>query len=294
MPRPVVEATAIDDAAAPALDPPAGSDYLAAYGIADAPGPSLTWRSVGLTTVVDREVAFGGIGRIARTTTPGTGSATLGGISNNAWLAALSGVDGTTPEASTGNSTGTGTSVSVSLSPTADQLVVYSLVTNNASGQTFTAGTDNTVHGQVNGAFYGVMLGTSTGDINVTLSASREWYLAYAIVNGVSAGSDTLTVDTQPTTATSGVAMGNVVISSSDAASTATVTATIASGGGSLSGTTSAAMTAGTVTFSNLIITGSGAHTLQFSATGHDPVTSATITVSGASGALFRPYFVTG
>jgi hypothetical protein len=103
-------------------------------------------------------------------------------------------------------------------------------------------------------------------------------YMTYYEIVGTSG--DTLTIDSQPSTATSGVAMGNIVVESSDTASTATVTATIASGSGTLSGTTSVAMVAGVATFSNLIITGLGAFTLAFNATGHDEVVSSTITVS--------------
>lgn len=59
------------------------------------------------------------------------------------------------------------------------------------------------------------------------------------------------------------------------------VTATIASGGGTLGGTTSIATNAsGAAVFTNLAITGTGAQTLQFTASGLTSVASTTVTVS--------------
>jgi len=281
MPRPTVVANnIIGSTDTLTLSPPSGTDFLAAYALGD-PAPSLTWRSNAMDSIRTQSVPFGLVARLARTLTiGGTSSGTVGGADANMWVLAMEGVDQTTPIASDNASTATGTDISISLSPSADQRVLYAVLWDNGSGITLSAGSDNTVHAQVNENYFGVAVGTSIGNITATLSGSRQWWVLYAIVNGASAGADTLTIDSQPSTATSGVAMGNVVVESSDTASTATVTATIASGSGSLSGTTSVAMVAGVATFSNLIITGSGSHTLAFNATEHDEVVSSTITVS--------------
>jgi hypothetical protein len=134
--------------------------------------------------------------------------------------------------------------------------------------------------GARNGALGSVAGTGSEQTITFTRPSGTSDMTMYAFVIAEAVSLDTLTIDSQPSTATSGAPMGTVVVESSDTASTATVTATIASGSGSLSGTTSGAMVAGEITFSNLIITGTGAHTLAFNATGHDEVISSTITVS--------------
>jgi hypothetical protein len=98
-----------------------------------------------------------------------------------------------------------------------------------------------------------------------------------------------LSVTTQPSSsATSGVVFPQQpVIQLRDgtggtfARSGITVTASKASGGGTLGGTLTAVTNAsGVATFTNLKLTGSGAHTLQFTATGYTSVTSQTITVT--------------
>jgi hypothetical protein len=86
-----------------------------------------------------------------------------------------------------------------------------------------------------------------------------------------------LSVQTQPSGASSGSAFtGQPVVQILDnagqpvttgAGAALTVTATIASGNGSLSGTAAVAAVNGVATFTNLAITGSGAHTLQFATT---------------------------
>jgi hypothetical protein len=59
----------------------------------------------------------------------------------------------------------------------------------------------------------------------------------------------------------------------------------IASGSGVLSGTLTVACIAGVATFANIIITGSGAHTLTFTMPGYATVTSSSFTVSAGGGA---------
>jgi hypothetical protein len=277
MPRPAVLASSVIGIGAVSLDPPAGANWMLGYGLGD-PAPALTWRASGMTTIRDHTVSFGTIGRMAYHPTPGSGSGTLGPTTGNNWIAALEEV-GASPIVSSNDSSGTGTSISISLSPTANQLVVFSVLTNGAFGQTFSAGTDTTLHGQTNDDYWGLAFGSSTGTINLTLSDSRDWFVNYAIVEGTSSAS-TLTVDAQPTTGTTDVALGTFTIESSDTGSTATVTATKASGPGALSGTTSAAMTAGVVSFTTLEFDAAGTYTLAFNATGHDEVVSASVVVS--------------
>jgi hypothetical protein len=86
-----------------------------------------------------------------------------------------------------------------------------------------------------------------------------------------------LSIQTQPSGATSGVAFttqpvvrildnAGLVVTTGTAA-TATVTASIATGSGTLGGTVAVAAVNGVATFTNLQLTGSGAHTLQFATT---------------------------
>jgi hypothetical protein len=98
-----------------------------------------------------------------------------------------------------------------------------------------------------------------------------------------------LAITTQPgATATSGAALSpQPVVQLQDANGNAVsqsgvqVRAAIASGGGTLGGTTTVATTAsGVAAFTNLAITGTGAQTIQFTATGLTSVTSSTITIS--------------
>jgi hypothetical protein len=109
-----------------------------------------------------------------------------------------------------------------------------------------------------------------------------------------------LAITTQPASAVqSGAALSATIqLRSASNANVAqagvVVTATRASGTGTLGGTVTATTNAsGAATFSNLTITGSGAHTLQFSATALTPATSTSITVTSTSTAtiLFQENF---
>ena len=109
----------------------------------------------------------------------------------------------------------------------------------------------------------------------------------------VTAGTPTqLVVNTQPAGAVSGVVFTTQpVIQIRDAnnaltTSTASVTAGIASGTGALSGTTTVAAVNGVATFTDLKISGSGAHTLTFTSTGLTSVTSSSITVTQTAASL--------
>jgi hypothetical protein len=104
---------------------------------------------------------------------------------------------------------------------------------------------------------------------------------AIAVSVSTAASNDTLTITQGATSGTSGAALSpSYVVESSDSGFTGNVTAAIASGSGSLSGTTTVAAVSGDATFSNLIITGTGAHTLDFNAAGHDEVVSSSITIA--------------
>jgi hypothetical protein len=195
-------------------------------------------------------------------------------------------VDQSTPFSGLQGASSTGTAPSVTVSSATGAKVVGGVISANFGTITSTPGAGQTERVDSFGASLWSLTwsdedGSSSTTHSYTLSGSPAfgYRIMAGSLNPASTG-DTLTIDSQPSTATSGEAMGTVVVESSDTASTATVTATIASGSGTLSGTTSVAMVAGVATFSNLIITGLGAFTLAFNATDHDEVVSSTITVS--------------
>src|SRR5262249_22248639 len=108
-------------------------------------------------------------------------------------------------------------------------------------------------------------------------------------VSGAAATATAIGITTQPSTmAQSGIAFAaQPVVRVQDAAGNAvsqsgvTITVAKATGSGTLGGTLTASTNAsGVATFTGLSITGSGAHTLTFSATGLTSATSGTITVS--------------
>ncbi len=92
-----------------------------------------------------------------------------------------------------------------------------------------------------------------------------------------------LAVTTQPAGGDDGVAFTTQpVITASDAGASKTVTAVLVAGSGTLGGTLTAVTNgSGVATFTNLKITGSGSHTLSFSATSY-VAAAATIFVTGA------------
>lgn len=192
----------------------------------------------------------------------------------------------------------TGTAPSVAVTTVADDLTVDFLTFNLTSTVTVGAGQTQRAGAYDGSVDYGTYIsselatGVST-TMNWTLGTSRAHALSGFAFRDAGATA-TLTVTTQPSSATSGVAMSNVVITSSDTGFTGTVTAALQTGSGSLSGTTGVSASAGVATFSNLILTGTGAHTLRFTATGHSSVDTTTITVSGGGSVPFRPYYMTG
>ena len=152
----------------------------------------------------------------------------------------------------------------------------------------------------------GILAGTTT--INATggiasftdlkITGTGPHTLRFDVAGATSATSAAFTVTTavptqvaivtQPSgTSESGVALATQpVIEIRDGANakvsvaTNSVTVSLASGSGSLSGTTTVAAVNGLATFTNLVISGSGSHTLQFTATGLTPATSGPIVVS--------------
>lgn len=118
---------------------------------------------------------------------------------------------------------------------------------------------------------------TGTGAHTLTASASGH---TSATTTTITVAAIALAVDGQPVIAYDADVMSGISVSSNVPTSTATVTVAKQSGSGSLSGTTSKAMVGGQVLFSDLVITGTGAHVLRFTATGHTLVDSATITVN--------------
>lgn len=98
-----------------------------------------------------------------------------------------------------------------------------------------------------------------------------------------------LGIATQPAGAATGVALTQQPVieirdSNGDKIGTATTQVTVAkaSGSGTLSGTTTVNASSGSATFTDLVITGTGEHTLVFTATGLAGTTSGGFTVSGA------------
>ncbi len=95
-----------------------------------------------------------------------------------------------------------------------------------------------------------------------------------------------LVVKTQPAAGLVGSALAPILVEIRDAAgnpvptATPVVTASIATGGGTVSGTPAVAAVGGVATFSNLLISNSGIHTLSFSATGLTGATSTSIDVT--------------
>ena len=278
----------------------AGSDRYV-FVLAGCPSgiTGVTYNSVSMTLIdgtVSNERLYGLVN-------PPTGSVTVtasSGASDSVGfvVASYTGVDQTTPYDGLTAAILSGTTPSRTVTSRTGDMVVGGNAAANFGAITSTAGAGQTeredgFEGNLFSVTWSDEAGASSVTHSYTLASSPGFDSHIFALNLRDVASATLTVDTQPSTATSGVAMSNVIIDSSDTGSTATVTAAIQTGGGVLSGTTSAAMTAGTVTFSNLIITGSGAHTLRFTASGHSSVDSTTITVSGASLA-FRPYYITG
>ncbi len=141
---------------------------------------------------------------------------------------------------------------------------------------------------------------------NLTIIGSGAYSLRFSATGLTSVASSTVTVSssgagsatrlgitTQPGgIATSGAALvPQPTLQLQDAGGNAvsqagvSVTAAIASGSGALSGTTTIPTNAnGAASFPNLAITGSGAHTLRFTATGLSGVTSSTISVTSGGG----------
>jgi uncharacterized protein YjdB len=133
-------------------------------------------------------------------------------------------------------------------------------------------------------------LGATVGANSVTasvagLAGSPVTFTATGTVGPAAA----LAISTQPAGAVTGVAFTTQpVVQIRDAngnltASAATVTVALASGSGTLGGTTTVTAVNGVATFTDLLITGVGAHTLTFTSTGVSSVTSASLSVAAGA-----------
>jgi hypothetical protein len=163
-----------------------------------------------------------------------------------------------------------------------------------ASGSGTLSGT-TTVSVQAGVATFSDLAITGTGAHTLTFTSSGLVPVTSASVNVLAAPGTptTLGISTQPAGAVSGAPFGtqpvvqirdanNAVVSGS----TANVTASIASGGGTLSGATTVTAANGIAAFTNLLITGTGAHVLTFSSPGLPSVQSASLAVVGTASAL--------
>jgi len=147
---------------------------------------------------------------------------------------------------------------------------------NTSTGTITFAASSNAVPGQYQVTLRGSVPGLV--DRNVTLTLT---------VTGGNPGPTRLVPVSQPTAGESGVALiFPAVIEVRNAANavvpgaTNVVTATLASGSGTLLGTTSVAAVNGVATFSNLIIAGSGPHTIEYNSAGLAGSGSSVITVT--------------
>jgi hypothetical protein len=140
------------------------------------------------------------------------------------------------------------------------------------------------------------VLGLSPGTAAIVASSGGKTGQATLTVTAPVAVAAKLAITTQPSaSATSGQALAQqpvVQLQDANGASVSQggviVTAAVASGGGTLSGITSVTTsTSGSATFSNLVITGNGTQTLQFTAPNLGAATSTPITVTTLSSGAF-------
>ena len=144
-------------------------------------------------------------------------------------------------------------------------------------------------------------------DLKVVGSGAHTLAFAASGLTGVNSSSFTvaaitkLAMVTQPADASDGTAFGTqpavrlqTAASANATKSGVTVTVSKASGSGTLSGTTSANTDAnGVAQFTNLVITGTGAHTLAFASTGLTGVNSGSFTVAAVGGTATKVVMVT-
>jgi hypothetical protein len=128
----------------------------------------------------------------------------------------------------------------------------------------------------------GVVVAVATGSATITatsgirsatvpITVSPPYALALTVAPA--GGTSNTFLSTQPVVAVQ--TPGGAVVS----AEVRQITATLASGSGSLSGTTTVSTVNGVATFTDLAITGTGAHTLAFTTTGATAVTSGTVSM---------------
>lgn len=139
---------------------------------------------------------------------------------------------------------------------------------------------------------------TGTGSFTLLFSSAGLTSATSAAFTMAPLPATHLAVALQPTTSTSGTLLTvqpNVALLDGSGAiataATTPVTASIASGTGSLSGTLTVTPVNGIATFTNLVIAGSGAHALRFTAGSLTPAITSSFTVLGppASLAFYSP-----
>ena len=130
---------------------------------------------------------------------------------------------------------------------------------------------------------------TGTGPHTLTFTSGALTAATSASFAVTASAPTQLAVTTQPGGGVSGAALTTQpVVAIRDAGgnattSTANVTAAIASGSGTLSGTTTVAAVNGVATFTNLVITGTGPHTLTFTSSGLTAATSSSFSVTAGT-----------
>ena len=129
----------------------------------------------------------------------------------------------------------------------------------------------------------GLVTGVGAGTATIMASAGAQSQAVTVTVQSLY----TLVVATQPAGGTSNELLpGQPVVQVRDGANALvtaagqSVTASIASGSGTLSGTTTVPVVNGVATFTDLAVTGTGAHTLRFSGAGAQDATSSSFTMA--------------
>jgi uncharacterized protein YjdB len=172
---------------------------------------------------------------------------------------------------------------------------------NTLTGRVVTWTSSNTAAATVN-ASTGAVAGVGAGSSNIVATSEGKTGSASVTVTAPPPVATKLAVTTQPPSSLqSGATLSPAPVVQLRSASNASVsqsgvvvTASIASGSATLGGTLTATTNAsGAATFSNLTLSGSGAATLRFSATGLTAATSGSVTVNAASSAsvLFEEKF---
>lgn len=296
----------------------AGDTQSAAIATAVATAPAVLVRDAQNRPVAFADVSFevtAGGGSLSGATTVETDAAGLATLPGEWTLGATPGTNTLTATvvgtAITANVTATATAPATQLAVTADVSAATSgvafptaivVAVRNAFDGTVTTSTATVTAALSSGT--GTLVGTTTVNAvngvatfsNLRINGVGAHQLTFTATGLTEATSQLITVTqqlaslaitTQPAGATSNAAFGTQpVIELRDNAGlrviggTAVVTAARASGSGTLYGTTARAAVDGVVSFTDLAIEGSGAHTLSFGAVGATAATSASFDVA--------------